>query len=199
MVYFRNGKPVKSQYRRFKIRCGESPNDYAMMKEAVTRRYTRLKNEGQDLPDLVLVDGGKGQLAVALEALSSLGLEIPVVALAKRLDEVFVPGVPEPQNISRYSSGLKLLQRIRDESHRFALAYHRLLRDKRTLESALDLIPGVGQARRKALLAAFGSVEAVRLANVEQIASVPGIPRTVAERIWKFLNEEGLDAEGDTS
>ena len=199
MVYFRNGKPVKSQYRRFKIQSGATPNDYAMMKEAVTRRYRRLKDEGKELPDLVLVDGGKGQLSVALEALSSLGLELPVAALAKRLDEVYVPGIPDPQNISRASSGLKLLQRIRDESHRFALAYHRLLRDKRTLESALDLVPGVGRVRRQALLNAFGSVEAVRQASPEQIAAVPGIPRAIAERVWKALHEEDLDQEENAS
>jgi excinuclease ABC subunit C len=198
MVYFRNGKPVKSQYRRFKIRGPETPNDYAMMREAMTRRYTRLRNEGQELPDLVLVDGGKGQLAVAQEVLASLGLQLPVVALAKRLDEVFVPGSSEPQNIPRYSSGLKLLQRIRDESHRFAVAYHRLLRNKRTLESALDLIPGVGSARRQALLAVFGSVDALRQASIEQIAGVRGIPRPLAERIWKALNE-GVDDERDES
>lgn len=199
MVYFRNGKPVKSQYRRFKIQGGAAPNDYAMMKEAVTRRYRRLKEEGKELPDLVFVDGGKGQLSVALEALSSLGLQLPVAALAKRLDEVYVPGIPDPQNISRASSGLKLLQRIRDESHRFALAYHRLLRDKRTLESALDLVPGVGRARRQALLKAFGSVEAMRQASPEQIAAVPGIPRAIAERVWKALHEEDINAEEDTS
>lgn len=193
MVYFRNGKPVKSQYRRFKIRCANTPNDYAMMSEAVTRRYTRLKNEGGEFPDLVLVDGGKGQLAVAREALVSLGLELPVVALAKRLDEVFVPGASEPQNIPRSSSGLKLLQRIRDESHRFALSYHRLLRDQRTLRSVLDVIPGVGKARREALLQAFGSVEGVRQATVEKIAEVRGIPRILAERIWKALNEPSAE------
>ncbi len=198
MVYFRNGKPVKSQYRRFRIRCGDTPNDYAMMHEAVSRRYTRLKNEGAQLPDLILVDGGKGQLGVAQEVLASLGLAIPVVALAKRLDEVFVPGAPEPQNIPRTSSGLKLLQRIRDESHRFALAYHRLLRDRRTLESALDLVPGVGEARLKALLQAFPSVEHIRQATVEEIAAVPGIPRSVAERIRKALNEFRSEEEDET-
>ncbi|MDZ7414025.1 MAG: helix-hairpin-helix domain-containing protein, partial [candidate division KSB1 bacterium] len=195
MVYFRNGKPVKSQYRRFKIRCENTPNDYAMMSEAVTRRYARLKQEGGELPDLILVDGGKGQLGVAQAALASLGLELPVVALAKRLDEVFVPGASEPQNVPRSSSGLKLLQRIRDESHRFAVTYHRLLRDKRTLRSVLDAIPGVGKARRQALLKAFGSAEGVRQATVEQIAAVPGIPPALAERIWKALNEPPGEGE----
>ncbi|MDZ7337530.1 MAG: excinuclease ABC subunit UvrC [candidate division KSB1 bacterium] len=195
MVYFRNGKPVKSQYRRFRIRCENTPNDYAMMSEAVTRRYARLKQEGGELPDLILVDGGKGQLGVAQAALASLGLEVPVVALAKRLDEVFVPGASEPQNVPRSSSGLKLLQRIRDESHRFAVTYHRLLRDKRTLRSVLDAIPGVGKARRQALLKTFGSAEGVRQATAEQIAAVPGIPPALAERIWKALNEPPGEGE----
>jgi len=189
MVMFVDGQPKKSGYRKFKIRTKSSPDDFAMMAEAVERRYSRLLKEGGPLPDLILVDGGKGQLSTTVRVLEKLGIrDLPVAALAKRLDEVFVPGSPDPQNIPKTSSGLKLLQRLRDESHRFANTFHQQLRRKRTTQSVLDLIPGVGPARRRALIKYFGSVSAIKEATLDEIASVEGIPESLAEQIWKFFH-----------
>ncbi|MDZ7262452.1 MAG: excinuclease ABC subunit UvrC [candidate division KSB1 bacterium] len=191
MVTFVDGQPRKSDYRRFKIRTKSTPDDFAMMAEVIQRRYSRLQKENQEFPDLILVDGGKGQLSAALQVLNQLGIqEQPIVALAKRLDEVFVPGVSEAQNIPKTSSGLKLLQRIRDESHRFALDYHQRLRKKRTIQSALDLIPGIGKVRRKALIKHFGSVKRVKEASVEELSQVEGINPALAKTIWQFFHTE---------
>ncbi|MFQ5676715.1 MAG: excinuclease ABC subunit UvrC, partial [bacterium] len=156
MVTFVNGKPKKSDYRKFKIKSKHTPDDFEMMAEAIERRYGGSLAAKLDSPDLILVDGGKGQLSVAVRVLKKLNLaNKAVVALAKRLDEVFVPGVSAAQNIPKTSSGLKLLQQIRDEAHRFAVTYHRTLRRKRTIQSELDNIPGVGPGRRTALLKYF--------------------------------------------
>lgn len=189
MVTFVNGRPKKSEYRKFKIRSKETPDDFTMMAEAVRRRYSGSLAEKLERPDLILLDGGKGQLSVVLKVLHELNMtDQPVAALAKRLDEVFVPGASDPQNIPKTSSGLKLLQQIRDEAHRFAVTYHRTLRRKRTFQSALDTIPGVGPARRKALLKYFGSVKNLREANVDEIASVEGITLDLAKRIWEHFH-----------
>ena len=202
MVCFENGRPSKANYRRFKIRTVTGIDDFASMREVVSRRYRRLLEEKASLPDLILIDGGKGQLSSALAALKQLGLENqPVVALAKRLDEVFVPGNPDPQNIPKDSPALRLLQKIRDESHRFAISYHRLLRGKRQVSSELDGIPGVGEKRRRALLERFGSVRELRKASVEEIAAVPGIPAKVAGKIYEYLHgkREGQESpEGNS-
>jgi len=153
MVTFVNGRPKKSDYRKFKIRVKETPDDFAMMAEAVERRYRGSLANKLDSPDLILVDGGKGQLSAAEQVLSKLKKTgQPIAALAKRLDEVFVPGASEAQNIPKTSSGLKLLQQIRDEAHRFAVTYHRTLRKKRTIQSELDTVSGVGPNRRAALV-----------------------------------------------
>jgi len=191
MVFFKNGKPNKAGYRRFNIRSKSTPDDFAMMNEAVLRRYKRVLEEKKPLPDLILIDGGKGQLSAAMDALQKLHLDKqPVIALAKRLDEVFIPGHTEPQNIRRDSPGLRLLQRVRDESHRFAVTSHRKLRKKRTLKSVLEIIPGVGKKRRDALLKKFGSIKKIKSASVEELAAGEEINKKLAEEIWRFFHQD---------
>ena len=184
MVSFLNGMANKSEYRKFKIRSKTTPDDFLMMKEVVGRRYARILKEKKILPDLVLIDGGKGQLNAALEALKELSIvDLPIISLAKRLDEVFVPGISEPQNIHKGSPALHLLQRVRDESHRFAVTFHRTLRKKTTLASELDSIPGIGPARRKLLLKHFGAVQNIMNASYEDLLKVKTIAPKIAEKI----------------
>ncbi len=191
LVCFVDGQPRKSEYRRFRIRSVQGVDDFASMKEVVTRRYRRLLEEKKPLPDLILIDGGKGQLSSAVEALHGLGIHNqPIAALAKRLDEVFVPGFSQPQNIPRTSPGLKLLQRVRDESHRFAVTYHRLRREKRTLKSELENIPGVGEKRRDALIRQFGSVRKLQEASLEDLGKMPNLPRILAKKIWQYFHPD---------
>jgi excinuclease ABC subunit C len=186
MVVFVDGKPKKSEYRKFKIKTVVGPDDFASMREIIERRYTRVLNEGLELPDLIMVDGGKGQLSSAVEVLNKLGLsEQPIIGLAKRLEEVFVPEKSEPEMMPKASSGLKLLQQIRDEAHRFAITFHRSLRAKRTLQTELDLIEGIGKQRAKELLEAFGSVQGVKFATQEQLAEVVG--EKVAQKISEYF------------
>ena len=197
MVVFIDGKPKKSEYRKFKIRTVEGPDDFASMREVIQRRYQRLVNEKAEFPDLIMVDGGKGQLSSAVEVLTSLGLaDQPIVGLAKRLEEVFIPGKSEPELIPKSSTGLRLLQQIRDEAHRFAITFHRALRSKRTLQTELDLIEGIGKKRAKELLEAFGSVQGVRFATQEQLEEIVG-PR-VAGKIREYFvtTDEGSDLPG---
>jgi excinuclease ABC subunit C len=187
MVVFVDGKPKKSEYRKFKIRSVEGPNDFASMQEVVERRYERLLQENQELPSLIMVDGGKGQLSSAVEVLSTLGLNtVPILGLAKRLEEVFLPHQSEPVQLPRTSSGLRLMQQIRDEAHRFALTYHRTVRSKRILQTELDLIKGIGKKRAGELLEVFGSVQGVRFATEEQLAEIVG--ETVAKRILEYFD-----------
>jgi excinuclease ABC subunit C len=187
MVVFVDGKPKKSEYRKFKIKSVVGPDDFASMREIIERRYARVLQEGLERPDLIMVDGGKGQLSSAVEILGKLGLDDqPIIGLAKRLEEVFVPGKSEPEMIPKSSSGLRLLQQIRDEAHRFAITYHRSLRAKRTLQTELDLIEGIGKRRAKELLEAFGSVQGVKFATVEQIAEVVG--EKVAAKIAEYFS-----------
>lgn len=188
MVTFEDGRPKKSDYRKFKIRIKQTPDDFAMMQEAVTRRYSGSLAQKMPLPDLILVDGGKGQLNTALGVLQNLNLPIPLAALAKRLDEIFVPGSSDPQNIPKTSSGLKLLQQLRDEAHRFGVTFHRTLRTKRTTISELDAIAGVGPARRNALIKFFGSVEGVRQAAVDELILVQGVTESLAQKIWEYFH-----------
>jgi len=188
MVTFEDGRAKKSDYRKFKIRLKQTPDDFAMMQEAVTRRYSGALAQKMPLPDLILVDGGKGQLNTALAVLQQLNLPIPLAALAKRLDEIFVPGSPDPQNIPKTSSGLKLLQQLRDEAHRFGVTFHRLLRTKRTTVSELDAIAGVGPAKRNALIKFFGSVEGVRQAAVDELILVQGVTESIAQKIWEYFH-----------
>ena len=189
MVVFEHGKPKKSEYRKFKIKRVEGIDDFRMMAEVVERRMGRLIKEEKPLPDLILVDGGKGQLSAAVQVLRKLSLpNQPVIGLAKRLEDVFVPGISAPQNIPKSSVSLRLLQRVRDEAHRFAVTYHRQRRKKRVIHSELDDIPGIGEKRRNALLKAFGSVQAIRGASVEDILKINGLNRPTAEKIKNVLN-----------
>ncbi len=191
MVSFSNGVPQKKEYRIFKIRHKDTPDDFKMITEAVKRRYSRQITENGQLPDLILIDGGKGQLSSAVEVLRNLDLMyIPIVGLAKRLDEVFIPGVSEAQNIPRTSAGLRLLQRVRDEAHRFAITHHRKQRKKRTITSELDKIPGIGVERRKALLQYFGSISKLREAEPETIVNVKSINFDLAQIIHNHLNAQ---------
>jgi excinuclease ABC subunit C len=188
MVVFVDGKARKSDYRKFKIRTVEGPDDFASMREVIQRRYQRMLNENGEAPDLIIVDGGKGQLSSAVEVLASLGLSSqPIIGLAKRLEEVFLPGKSEPELIPKTSTGLRLLQQVRDEAHRFAITFHRSLRSKRTLQTELDLVEGVGKKRATELLEAFGSVQGVRFATQEQIAAIVG--DKVAGKIREYFAE----------
>ena len=190
MVAFRDGRKRKSEYRRFKIRGVTSQDDYAMMREVVGRRFRRLLDEEKPLPDLILIDGGRGQLSSTLDVLEELGVkEVDVLGLAKRLDEVYLPGIADPQNIPRGSSALKLLQRIRDEAHRFAVEYHRKLRRRRTVRSELENIPGVGVKRRTALLKYFGSLKRLQGATIDEIRSVEGISASIAQEVYNHLHK----------
>ena len=194
VVCFIDGRPSKKNYRHYKITGIEGPNDFAMMHQVVTRRFRRLQEEGEPFPDLLLIDGGKGQLSSAVSALRSLGIEDqPVIGLAKRLEEVFVPGHPAPQNIPKVSSSLKLLQALRDESHRFAVSFHRQVRKKRTLHSVLEDIEGVGPTRRKQLLRHFGSMKRLREASLDDVKGVEGVGPKLAEHIFRSL--EGAPGE----
>jgi excinuclease ABC subunit C len=189
LVFFEDGHPKKSQYRRFKIKTVEGQDDFAMMGEVVKRHFARLTEEKKEFPDLVLVDGGKGQLSSTVETLNTLGIKNQnVIALAKRLDEVFLPGKSDSLMIPKSSGSLKLLQRIRNEAHRFAVEYHRKLRKKRTITSELDQIPGIGPARRKILLSHLGSVEKIKQADLEALQKTKGIDKKVAENIYKYFH-----------
>ncbi|MBC7097517.1 excinuclease ABC subunit UvrC [Candidatus Bipolaricaulota bacterium] len=199
MVVFVGGKPRPDAYRRFRVRIAGRPDDYAMMREVITRRLAHglaelsdpavTKGRFSELPDLILVDGGKGQLSMALQALEEQGLSgIEVVALAKRDELVYLPGRSEPVRLPEGSPALKLLQRIRDEAHRFAIDYHRRLRGKRALASLLDSVPGIGPKRKEALLSRFGSLDGLKQASLEELLSVPGLPRRVAELLYKALH-----------
>jgi excinuclease ABC subunit C len=226
MVVFVNGRPEPREYRRFRIRSGETPDDFRMMAEVLRRRFARaarlraetgalsldavgadeapeetpepgatagMATDGWSLPDLVIVDGGKGQLSTALAVLHDLGLdEVPLAGLAKRHEELFVPRRSDPILLAPNSQGLYLVQRIRDEAHRFAITYHRNVRGKRALASAFDDVPGIGPARRQALLRRFGSLRRVREASVEELAATPGISGELAERIRRHFAREGM-------
>jgi len=194
MVVFKGGKPLRDAYRRFKIRASGKPNDYAMMAEVLRRRFRRgfaelndpsiSRGSFSDFPDLLLVDGGKGQLNIAMGVLNELKIdEIPVIGLAKRHEQVFQFGNPNPISLSPDSRALLLLRAVRDEAHRFAISYHRRLRGRRSLASVLDEIPGIGPKRKAALIKRFGSLEGLSRAKVEEIVSLPKIPRSIAQEL----------------
>lgn len=197
MVCFQRGRPDRSRYRRFKMKSVEGQDDFACMAETIRRRYSRLKKEinsgepskePKSFPDLILIDGGKGQLSAACLELAKLGLhDIPVIGLAKEFEEIYRPGVREPLRVSHDSGALKLLQRVRDESHRFANTYNAQLRLKRISESVLDEFPGIGANRKALLLKKFGSIHRLRNASAEQIAAIPGFGEKVAKKLKAFL------------
>ncbi len=193
MVVFENGKPKKSAYRKFKIKTVQGIDDFSMMAEVVERRYSRRLQDKKSLPDLILVDGGKGQLSAALKALEKLSItDQAIIGLAKRLEEIFVPNFSDPQTLPKSSPGLRLVQRVRDEAHRFAIAYHRALRKKRTVTSILDEIPGIGPKRRNALLKHFGSVEHIKMASIDEIVTIDGMNQKVAENVLESLKNRSI-------
>jgi excinuclease ABC subunit C len=201
MVVFTKGVPRKSDYRRFKIQTVQGQDDFASMKEMLRRRFKRMGDDGYReqtleageeaenawalIPDLVIIDGGKGQLNAALEVLDEFELRdaVAIIGLAKREEEIFLPDIAEPIVLPRNSQALFLIQRIRDEAHRFGLTYHRQLRGKSAVHSGLDEIEGIGPKRRRALLKKFGSLEAIRQASIEDLATVPGMTKAAAERL----------------
>ncbi len=214
MSVFIDGSPDTSQYRRFKIKTVEGNDDFASMKEVLSRRFKRLQKTvgGEDkdpatsdsndedaapvskpdsfgeVPDLVLIDGGKGQLSSALETMLHLGmLDIPLASIAKREEEVFVPDSSESIRLPRNAPALFLLQQVRDEAHRFAITYHRKTRGRRSLRSALDLVPGIGPSRKRALIRRFGSIKTIREATELELASTPGMTSRLAERVKEYL------------
>lgn len=179
MVVFEDGKPKKSLYRKFIIKSVSGPDDFSSMREVIERRYSRLLEENNPLPDLIMVDGGKGQLSSAVEILDNLGFkDYNIIGLAKRLEEVFLPGKSDPELIPKTSSGLKLLQQIRDEAHRFAITFHRERRSKRIIKSELTDIKGIGTETAKLLLEKFGSIEGLRNSTIEEIENVIGKKKT---------------------
>ena len=191
MVVFEGGMPKKSDYRRFKIKSAEGkPDDFLSMREVTTRRYVGLPED--ELPDLIIIDGGKGQLSSALEIIRNEAghKNVPVVGLAKQFELVFTEGNVEPVELPRRSQSLYLIQRIRDEAHRFAITFHRKLRGKRNLVSVLDHIVGVGPKRRQALWAHFGTLDKIKAASVDELASVPGMNRPSAEAIFHFFEAQ---------
>ncbi len=207
MVVFEEGKPKSSDYRKFQIKDVDGVDDYSMMREMLTRRFRRLAdpkaqvadvddgNNGeskgqawQQAPDLVLIDGGKGHLGAALQVFLELGItSIPLASLAKENEELFVPQTPEPIVLARTSPALFLVQRLRDEAHRFAITYHRQRRSKKSTTSALDHVPGIGPKRRQMLIRQFGSVQGVREATLEDVAAVPGMTLTLASKVKEWL------------
>ena len=187
MVVFEGGVPNKDDYRRFRIRSAEGkPDDFRSMREVTERRYG--KPDVEDMPDLIVIDGGKGQLSSALEIIRGAGhLEVPVIGLAKQFEWIFVEGQSEPVILPRHSQALYLMQRIRDEAHRFAITYHRKLRGKRNLVSILDHVSGIGPKRRQALWNHFGSIGKIRAASPDELATAPGMTRSAAQAVHNFF------------
>jgi excinuclease ABC subunit C len=187
-VCFRDGKPHKEHYRHYQIKTVEGSDDFASMAEVVGRRYARLRDEGGALPDLVMVDGGKGQLSAALGALAQLDIrDLAVIGLAKQMEAIYTPSQLQPIRLPRNSPALHLIQRLRDEAHRFANNYHQKLRQRRIKESVLDEFSGLGEKRKLALLQHFGSIERLRRARVDEIAAVKGMGPKMAASLKEFL------------
>lgn len=207
MIVYEDGRPKRNDYRKFRIRTVQGPNDYASMREVLLRRFSHglkekkaLLEEGQDMsfgsftrfPDLLMMDGGRGQVNIALEVLKELEIEIPVCGMVKddnhRTRGLYFNNVEIP--IDRHSEGFKLITRIQDEAHRFAIEYHRSLRGKDQVHSVLDDIKGIGPARRKALMRAFKSIEAIRDAGVEELEKAPSMNRASAEAVYAFFRDD---------
>ncbi|WPR75382.1 excinuclease ABC subunit UvrC [Algoriphagus sp. NG3] len=191
MVCFLNGKPAVKEYRHYHIKTVVGPDDFASMKEVVGRRYKRLLDEGKPMPKLVVIDGGKGQLSSAVEALKELGVygKMPIIGIAKRLEEIYFPGDSYPIHIDKKSESLRLLQRIRDEAHRFAITFHRNVRSKNAFGTQLTAIPGIGKTTADALLSQFKSVKKISLASEEELAKVIGSRRAKALIEWRDKNK----------
>jgi excinuclease ABC subunit C len=190
MVCFVDGAPARKEYRRYRVKQVEGINDFATMAEVVARRYRRLVTEQRRLPDLIVIDGGAGQLSAARGSLIELGLEaLPIIGLAKQEEEIYTPDGGEPIRLPRHDPSLKLLQAIRDEAHRFAITFHQALRRKRILNSLLDEIPGIGATRKRAILKSFGSVSRLRQHDAAELAHrVPGLGPKLAAEIMARLH-----------
>ena len=195
MIVFEDGKPKKSDYRKFQIKKVQNIDDYMMMREMVGRRISRLNDEKsaenwKRIPDLVLIDGGKGHLAAVLQVFLEQGVysEIPLASIAKQKEEIFIPQNPESIQLQPHSQGLYLMQRIRDEAHRFAITYHRHRRSKNSLKSKLDSIEGIGPSKRKKLFSKFGSVSNIAASNVSDLTQISGINEKLAQKILYELN-----------
>ncbi|MBN1925948.1 MAG: excinuclease ABC subunit C, partial [Prolixibacteraceae bacterium] len=188
-VVFKNAKPAKRDYRHFNVKTVSGPDDFASMKEIVFRRYRRQLNEGKSLPDLIVIDGGKGQLNAALQALDELSLrkKIPVVGIAKRLEEIYFPGDQFPLYIDKKSESLKLIQQLRDEAHRFGITFHRLKRDKAITASEIDTIKGIGEKTKEALIRKFKSVEGIKKATQTDLEIEIG--KSKAKLIYSYFHK----------
>jgi excinuclease ABC subunit C len=216
MVVFEAGRPKNSEYRRFKIKTVEGPNDFASHQEVLRRRFRRRTSSeqaetavsGEDgqaeqplqhewaMPDLIIIDGGKGQLSAAMEVIRELNLDIPTIGVAKEegshtklttAEEIYIPGSPDPIILPRSSQGLYMVQRIRDEAHRFGITYHRKLRSDRTFKSVLDEIPGIGPKRKQALMKHYGSIKAISSASIDDLAALNGMTRDAAEKVKEYI------------
>lgn len=188
MVVFKNAKPAKKDYRHYNVKTVEGPNDFATMKEVVYRRYKRLLEEGAELPQLIIIDGGKGQLSSALESLSELNLKgkIPVIGIAKRLEEIYYPGDTLPLYIDKKSESLKIIQQLRDEAHRFGITFHRKQRDKSTLKNELSDIPGIGPASSQKLLSSLRSVKKISESSLEDLKAI--VPLKQAQLVYQYFH-----------
>lgn len=191
MVCFLGGKPAVKEYRHYHIKTVDGPNDFASMKEIVGRRYKRLIEEGKPLPKLIVIDGGKGQLSSAVEALQELGIygKMPIIGIAKRLEEIYFPGDSYPIHIEKKSESLKLLQRIRDEAHRFAITFHRNVRSKNAFNTQLTEIPGIGENTVDKLLKHFKSVKNIKSATEAELTELVGKSRTNSLLDWIEKNK----------
>jgi excinuclease ABC subunit C len=192
IVVFKDAKPSKKDYRHFNVKTVEGPNDFATMEEAVYRRYKRLLEEGEPLPQLVIIDGGKGQLSAALKSLKLLGIEnqLTVIGIAKRLEELFYPGDQYPLYLDKRSESLKIIQQLRDEAHRFGITFHRLKRNKGTLVTELDRIPGIGKTTSEKLLKHFKSVKRVREASEEELRKLLNKKQMEALKAYFEVNKK---------
>ena len=190
-VVFKDGKPSKKDYRHFNIKTVEGPDDFASMEEVVYRRYKRLLDENEPLPQLIIIDGGKGQLSSALKSLEALDLrgKIAIIGIAKRLEELFYPGDSAPLYLDKKSETLKVIQYLRNEAHRFGITHHRDRRSKTALNSSMETIPGIGEKTMQALILHFKSVKRLKLATEKEIAEVIGVSK--AKKIFNFYNDSG--------
>ncbi len=196
MVCFIDGRPKKSEYRKFAIKSKSTPDDFAMMREVIHRRYSRHIKEKKVFPDLIVIDGGKGQLSSAWSVLDALNIsDQPIIGLAKRLEEIFFPGISDAQMLPRTSSSLKLLQQIRDEAHRFAITFHRQKRKKRTIRSDLDQISGIGPKRRNDLLKKFGSLKKIKELEIEELKQKGDLPEIIAINIYNYFHINNNNSE----
>jgi excinuclease ABC subunit C len=198
-VVFKNAKPSKKDYRHFNIKTVEGPNDFASMEEVVSRRYTRLVNEGSPLPQLIIIDGGKGQLSATMKIIRRLGIEekVTVIGIAKRLEEIFFPDDSIPLYIDKKSETLKVIQQARNEAHRFAITFHRNQRSRAFLGTELTDIPGIGDKTAEKLLTHFGSVKKLRDATAAQIAEISSL--NIAKKVRQYFTEESESPNGNSS